>query len=367
MAQMSLLTCSPSEDEVFTVYGHTAIRVSDPANGIDIVFNYGIFDFSSNNFIYRFAKGKTDYKLSVYYFGGFLAEYRTRGSSVYEQIFNLTSAEKERLWEVLQINVRPENATYRYNFFFDNCATRPIRIIEATVDGKITYRYEPEQKTFRERINYCMRNKPWLVFGCDLALGSPTDRVMTPAETFFLPLLLESALDSATITSPTGEERPLVSTMRSILKEEIRPPERATVFTPLTVSWLLAALLLFITLREWKKKAYYIIVDCLLFTAAGLAGSVLFFLAFASEHPAVWPNWSVIWLHPFHLIGVILFTAKRWRRAAYYYHFINFAALTLMLAGWYFIPQHLNAAFFPLVVCLWTRSGRSVLSSNNKV
>ena len=128
-AEISLLTVSPSEDEVYTVYGHTALRVRDASKKLDTVFNYGIFDFSKPNFIYRFAKGETDYRLAAQYTRDFLIEYEMRGSEVTEQILDIDSAGKARIWEALMINNRPENRVYRYNFFFDNCATRPAAII----------------------------------------------------------------------------------------------------------------------------------------------------------------------------------------------------------------------------------------------
>ncbi|MDR1357036.1 MAG: DUF4105 domain-containing protein [Tannerellaceae bacterium] len=355
-AQVSLLTCSPSEEAVFTVYGHTAIRVCDAANGTDVVFNYGIFNFSGGSFVYRFARGRTDYRLEAVRFERFLAEYGMRGSGVTEQRLDLTPAERGRLWDALLINLRPENAVYRYNFFFDNCATRPAEIIRKAVDGEIVYGKEPERETFRRRINRCMRNQPWLVFGCDLALGSPTDRVMTFGETFFLPLMLEAALDSAVVVSADGVGRRLVAS-KAILLEEAPVAVRKTVVTPLGVALLMLLSLVAVTVAERRRRTYYAAVDGLLFALAGLAGCVLFFLAVASEHPAVWPNWSLAWLHPLHLVGAALTVAKGCGRAAYYYHFINFAALTLMLAGAYFIPEHFNVAFFPLIVCLWMRSG----------
>ena len=153
-AEISLLTVSPSEDEVYTVYGHTALRVRDASKKLDTVFNYGIFDFSKPNFIYRFAKGETDYRLAAQYTRDFLIEYEMRGSEVTEQILDIDSAGKARIWEALMINNRPENRVYRYNFFFDNCATRPAAIIEKLAGGKIDYNIPFKQQTFRDLINY---------------------------------------------------------------------------------------------------------------------------------------------------------------------------------------------------------------------
>lgn len=361
-AEISLLTVAPSEDEVYTVYGHTALRVQDEAQKLDVVFNYGIFDFSKPNFVYRFAKGETDYRLAAQYTRDFMIEYEMRGSEVTEQTLNLDSIGKARIWEALMINNRPENRVYRYNFFFDNCATRPAAIIEREAGGKIDYGMPFEEQTFRDLINRCTRNKPWLTFGCDLALGNPTDRLATTHEMMFLPPYLEKAFATATISGADGSTKKLVSSTRTLVEglADEQETDAADLFSPLVCCWTFFLLILFVTLAEWRRKACWRIVDCLLFFIAGIAGVVLFFLCFVSTHPSIWPNWNIVWLHPLHLVAVILFAVKKLRKAAYSYHFINFAALTLMLAGWHFIPQHLNTAFIPLVMSLWLRSGYGV-------
>ena len=234
-------------------------------------------------------------------------------------------------------------------------------IIEKLAGGKIDYNIPFKQQTFRDLINYCTRNKPWLTFGCDLALGSPTDRIATPHEMMFLPPYLKEAFGTATITGADGSRKELVSSTKTLingLTDEVKPD--TGFFTPLVCSWAFFLVVLAVTFVEWRRKSYFRIVDCILFFTAGIAGIVLFFLSFVSTHPCVCPNWNIIWLQPFDLAAVILFTVKKLRKAAYYYHFINFAALTLMLAGWHFIPQHLNTAFIPLVMSLWLRSGYGV-------
>ncbi|GHU55186.1 membrane protein [Bacteroidia bacterium] len=358
-AKISLLTCSPSEEASFTVYGHTAIRVLDPVRKIDYIFNWGIFDFNKPNFTYRFAKGETDYKLGITTYDYFLAEYQMRGSGMTEQVLNLNTDEKARIWDALVENARPENVEYRYNFFFDNCATRPLAIIEKVVDGTLTYHNSAEPQTFRRLINYCMRNKPWLIFGTELALGSPTDRLATPHEELFLPLYLEAAFDMATIVDAEGLERPLV-VQTNILAEDVPDRIEKTLFTPLVASLILLVIILVITCLEWRNKKYFRFFDGILFFVTGLAGCTIFFLAFVSVHPATWPNWLILWLHPFHLIGAVLIAVKKLHKTATAYHGINFVLLTLMLIGWYFIPQTFNLAFLPLVVALWLRSGSAL-------
>ena len=359
-AKISLLTTSPTDNEVYTLYGHTSIRVQDSVavnKKMDCVFNYGMFDSSIPHFIYRFAKGETDYWVDYYPYEFFAGDRQLQNSSVYEQQLNLTQQEKQDLWLALIINVQPENRVYRYNFFFDNCATRPAKLIEQTVNGRIIYQENQSKETFRDIINDCTRDNLWLTFGCDLVLGSPTDRVVTLHESFFIPEYIRKAYSTARIINPDGTSRPLVSS-EYLLIETIDDEDAGKPFlTPLICSLLLLAVILWITLIEWRGKKYFRSLDCLLFFVAGITGCVLFFLCFLSEHPSIWPNISVVWLHPFHLIAVALFLVKKLNRVVYFYHFTNFVALLLMLIAWIFIPQHLNIAFIPLIATLLLRSG----------
>lgn len=138
-AKISLLTASPWHGAVYALFGHTAILVQDDSTGVNAVFNYGFFDSSQPNFIYHFVKGETDYILGVTSFEDFLSEYSSKGQEVTIQELNLSPVRKQKLYEALFINALPENREYRYNFFYDNCATRPRDMIESQVDGKIIY------------------------------------------------------------------------------------------------------------------------------------------------------------------------------------------------------------------------------------
>lgn len=356
-AQISLLTSAPYEAEVFTVYGHAALRVQDPAQRVDLVFNYGLFSFDKPFFLYRFVKGETDYMLGAARYEDYIIEYQMRGSTVTEQYLNLTAEERNAVWSALEENYRPENREYRYNFFFDNCATRPALLIEKNVQGNVDFSaWQPEEKTFRDMINYCTRNKPWLTFGCDLVLGSPTDRVATPHEMMFLPVYLKEAFDRAIVRSADGTERRLVA-RTEVLPAEPDEDIGEIFWTPLVVGWLFFLFCLSVSWLEWRKKKYWASVDGLLFTVAGLAGCILFFLSFLSEHPCTSPNWNLLWLNPLQLLFLPLFFVKNARKGFYCYHFINFAAVSLLWVGSTIIPQHFNPAFTPLMFSLIMRSG----------
>ena len=136
--RLSLLTCAPGS-EIYAHFGHTAIRYENYTRKIDLVFNYGMFNFREPHFVWRFVKGETDYQLGITPYIYFRAEYAMRGSSVYQQVLNLTQAEKERLVALLEENYRPENRIYRYNYFYDNCTTRARDKIEEAIRGKVVY------------------------------------------------------------------------------------------------------------------------------------------------------------------------------------------------------------------------------------
>jgi hypothetical protein len=355
-ARVSLLTCSPSDEAVFTVYGHTAIRIFDADNKIDLVFNYGIFDFNGADFVWRFSKGETDYKLGVTRFDRFMVEYIMRGSGVTELILNFNHSEKQCLWEALYENAQPENAVYRYNFFFDNCATRPAAMIEKCAAGKVVYGFDridrgtAEEASFRDRINYSMRNQPWAIFGTELALGLPADLPITPREELFLPLYLEKALETSVIQSVGGEERPLVA-QKIQLSENIPEDISRAILTPVLSGWLFFFLICLLSWAGWRKGRQMRWLDAILFLAYGLGGCVIFFLAFVSEHPATWPNWNILWLHPLYLAGIF----SKGGRISRYWYIALLLPLAAFIFGRGFIPQTFNAAFLPLSLVMALR------------
>ena len=358
-AQISLLTCTPTDDDLYTLYGHTAIRIYDPVNEMDIIFNYGIFDSFNPYFIFLFAAGKTDYMVRSSHFEHYLMEYISRGSGVSEQILNFLPEEKEALWQALVLNERPENRVYRYNFFFDNCATRPAVMIEKCLTGTVKYPPQPKHRTFREAINYCTRNHPWVTLGCDIIMGTPTDRIMTLKETFFLPAYLHEAVEKAEVARGNAVT-PLVIKTNTLNENDRSELSPSFLTSPLACFTLLFILLAALTYSEWRRKKPYRWIDPILFTAASIGGCVVYFLSFISVHPSMFPNISILWLHPFHLAGVIFFSVKKYKTLAFRYHFTNFAVIFIMSVAWFFVPQHFNIALIPLIACFWLRSGWAV-------
>lgn len=357
-AKCSLLTCSAGE-EIYSLFGHTALRYEDPARGIDVVFNYGMFSFRVPHFALRFALGETDYQLGVTEFSRFAAEYQWNERDVWQQTLNLTSREKQRLWEALTENYRPENRTYRYNFFYDNCATRPRDRIEACVDGRVEYAAAQDTTatvcTWRDLLHRYTEGHPWARFGIDLCIGSRADKPASYREQMFVPFYLQQYLRGACIVSEQGDRRPLVGEEVKVVDAAHTAQEESLLPSPMQAALLLWAGVTVLSIYGVRRRKSLWALDGLLFSTAGVAGCILAFLAACSQHPAVSPNWLLLVLHPLHLfcLPCVLIRVKKKRLSRYMA--ANGVVLTLFIVLLAPIPQFIPPAVLPLTLCLLVR------------
>lgn len=365
-AKISLMTSEPWPGAVYALFGHTALWVHDDSTGVDAAFNYGYFDPSQPYFIYHFLRGETDYILGVTSYDDFISEYRQKGVNVYEQELNLTREELQNLWQALYINSLPENRKYRYNYLYDNCATRPRDMVEKYVQGKIIYPQDNNEQTFRDLIHECVHPYPWLEFGIDLLVGNEADRRADVREKMFLPMYLMKAFKDAMVVKNDTLRYPLLKNTQLVLSGNtavLQQQNDKAGFTPLPAALLLLLVTLLISVVQLVKlnnPKFSTIYDTFLFGIAGIGGAVIFFLLFFSEHPATNPNWNFAWLNIFAFIFAILFWVRPAKKMVYVYHFINFVALTAFLLLWWLIPQQLPLATIPFSMSLWLRSGTNV-------
>ncbi|MFV0469356.1 MAG: DUF4105 domain-containing protein [Dysgonomonas sp.] len=353
--KISLLTSYPWQKEVYAVFGHTALRVHDLKYGQDIVFNYGLFDYSEDSFIYRFAKGETYYVVGAIPYHYYSIEYQERNVPLIEQELNLTKQEKEKIWNDLMINCLPENRTYLYNFLFDNCATRIRDIVEKNIDGKIVYTPTNKHQSFRDLLNEHTYKQPWLRFGINLVIGSDADREATDREKMFLPIYMMNEYNGAQIISSENIKKNFILSEHSVFKDaETGFNADKPMNYPLIWGFIFFLLLVFLTMYTIRTKKTILrkIFFSLVFFVSGLSGCVIFFLMFFSIHPATNPNWNLVWLNPLQLIFSFFFFFKFASKVNYYYHFINFVALSLFLLAWFLMPQQLEVAFIPYILTI---------------
>jgi len=353
-AEISLITCS-SGDELYSIFGHSAIRVYDDSLRINEVYNYGTFDFDTPGFYLKFANGKLDYMLSAYNFKYFLPSYIRHKRGVTEQVLNLTQNEKQKLYRALEINKLPENKYYRYDFFFDNCATRIRDIVLNSLDGEEVI-YENKDKidmTFRNMLHLYLDKQPWTKLEIDLVLGSKIDRKVTEWESAFLPDYLKSYF-LHTYVKRNGEITPLVISERELLKF----PEdfsANTKITPVFVSWMLFVLFVFSLFYEKRSRKRFLVIERLLLFVTGIIGLVVFYLWFLTEHTATVANYNILWLLPTNL--VLLFGLKKLNKKGFFrvLGLLTLISLLIVLAGWKLIPQELPLMAIPVSLILFIR------------
>lgn len=360
--RFSLLTCGAGE-EIYSLFGHTAIRYENFTRGIDAVFNYGIFSFNTPNFILRFTLGETDYQLGVTSYKQFAYEYTWTGRDVWQQTLNLNAEEKKKLLALLEENYLPQNRIYRYNFFYDNCATRPRDQIERAVQGTLEYADDMTSFqtgiSFRDIVHQYTIGHSWARFGIDLCLGSQADKDISRRQMMFAPFYLKDFLAKAQLKNAQGMERPLVSSEDHIIQS---PQQTSTeeAPSPLQTAFLLFTIVTIATAYGIYRRKSLWLLDLLLFLAAGVAGCILAFLASFSQHPAVSPNYLLFLFHPLHLLCLPWMIKRVRKKEKSIYMWANITVLTFFILFWGIIPQEFNLAVLPLALSLWIRSASNL-------
>lgn len=345
---VSIITCSPGE-EIYELCGHAAVRIRGVADGqpIDSVWNYGVFDFNQPNFVYRFVKGETDYRVAGYPFEWFMPEYVEGHRTVTEQDLNLTDAEKKQMLGILRTATLPENCVYRYNYVKNNCATKIIDVLDSAAQSRVIYPDNVEYGTFRNEMRAYHKNYPWYQFGIDLALGSGLDYQLRGREEMFVPTEMMKKLDG----SHFENGNPVVSEKRVLFQgdESAVLPPTPWYLTPLAFSSLWLLICLGTGIYEICKKRIVKIIYTIWFGICGLAGCLIAFLVFISTHEASSPNLLLLWLNPLQLIFCVSVWSRKMRYVSTAMAWLNAVVSGCMLITWPFQAQSANPAFFPLM------------------
>ena len=311
--EVSLLTCSPHE-EIYSLYGHSALRWH--SGDIDMVFNWGMFSFNKPYFVLRFVFGITDYELAAYPYERFWPYYQQWGSSITEQVLNLTNDEKRKLQQALAENLKPDHRVYRYNFFYNNCSTKPRDMIEGCINGEVIYNSREDfEPTFREMVRECNRYHLWSKFGNDMLLGLKADFKTNRTEQEFLPMNLMQDFSRAQIYK-NGEYRPLVKEQRLLVAPGVQQIEPDFTLSPTEAAIVLLLLSLAIALYEWKRMKTAKWWDVLLMVLQGLTGIVLTVMIF-SQHPTTSLNLNLLLFNPLPLLfipSIIKCKRELWRK-----------------------------------------------------
>lgn len=348
--RISLLTCAPGQ-ELYSTFGHTALRVQDASKGTDYVFNYGTFEFGPD-FYTKFIRGKLLYFLSVEEFNDFVYVYKYESRSIREQVIGLSCNEKQKLYSALLVNAKEENRDYRYDFLFDNCTTRAGDIVVKNSDTVVFKNILPEHiPTFRNLIHSYLHagNQYWSKLGIDILLGAKLDRKVSNREAMFLPDYLLKGFDSAMVNN-----RPVVSPAQTIL--DLPSPLKAkSLFTPVVVFSILLLTIIGISLVKsgWAQATIHVF-DFLFFFTLGLTGLLLLFMWFGTDHNVTQNNYNLIWALPTHVI-LAFFVHKKRKWVHSYFRVVLWLSVLLALT-WFFLPQQMNNALLPIVLLIMYRA-----------
>jgi hypothetical protein len=337
--KVSVLTCNPGR-EPYAIFGHSAIRVSDSVSGIDVVFNYGTFDFDDPSFYQKFLGGRLVYFLSASSFRDFLSEYQEGDRIVWEQELAMTPSEKQAMYDRLLDNLKEQNRYYKYDFLYDNCSTRirdDIKYIRG--NGWIT---PPSAgvSSFRQEFGSTYSYNPWTGFGIDVCTGLPADKRPSTSESLFLPKNLFDALRRARIVDTT------------IVYDFTKPMKGAAIdwTSPLAVCWILFAISVVVLAVEIRLRRRLTIFDMALLTVTGLTGLAMVFLWALTDHRISRWNLNLLWASPLNLVALFSQKFKK-------FYFSFYLIILVLLAIFMLIaPRFLNPAVFPLVLALLTRT-----------
>lgn len=350
LSKISVLTCGPGE-ELSSTFGHTAIRIQDPTLNLDIVMGYGGFDFDDPNFYWKFTTGKLDYTMTAHRFSSFLEGYKQENRWVSEQELHLSTNSKNAIFNALKENYSIENWGYKYDFLFDNCATRIPDIFKNALGEKVEYDFThlESNATFRQLIHENLTWNAWDTFGIDLALGAVIDRKATPWEHQFLPIYVSDQLAHTSL-----DKRPIANEKTILFKALPGRDKSLFILSPLFFAIVLLALVAFKTYTDYKKNKRTKWLDFGLFFLSGAAGLLISFLWFVTDHASTKLNFNILWAFPLNLlIAFMLLKARPVKQWLLNYLWVLLAFLAITMLLWLFKLQ----IFSPLIIFLMLALG----------
>ncbi|WP_183114796.1 DUF4105 domain-containing protein [Flagellimonas pelagia] len=351
-SQISLLTCAAG-DEVYTAFGHSAFRVQDSVLGIDVVYNYGTFDFKKPNFYLNFAKGRLIYSLSRSTFDDFLFSYELEKRWIKEQILDLSLEQRNQMFQFFENNYLPQNRDYLYDPLLNNCSSITGTILKNQFGDKVVFdgSYLEKQYTFRQLVRQFLKVNSWSMFGIDLAFGSPVDRKATVQEHMFMPYYAMEQIRHTTL-----DRKPLLKRERTILDYSEHLNQTFFPLTPLFWFILLLAFTGIITYFDYRHQTRSRWLDFSLMLITGLAGTVLFLLWVATDHTSTPRNFNVLWAFPLNAFVAFIFAFQdklpQWSTK---YLWTALGLIGLMLLLWIFKVQIFSPVLIPLLLTLAIR------------
>ena len=345
--EISVLTCDPGT-QIYSLFGHSALRIKNPVNGHDLVVNWGLFEFSESQFQfgYDFAKGRLKYYMGIQLMSNFMIEYRRAKRGVREQVLNLGDQEKYQIIQLLEENYKPENRKYKYEFFYDNCSSRLRDIIKKVFKENINFYQSPKSNkfTFRETIHNYLESFPWLKLGIDLVLGKKIDVLVINENLMFLPLNVEQIFDQSLVEN-NGAKKNLIKSKNTLVESFENKNELSNIGI---YSWILLGITLVLIVFKLEKALGF--WSSLNLFIVGLLGIILVFMWIGTDHNATKMNFNLLWASPFHFILIYCLIKGCWNNFTYWYLILSLLLIFTTILFWFTLTQEFNSFVKPIIL-----------------
>ena len=354
-SEISIITAGPG-DVLYEAFGHSAIRVKDPTLNLDIIFNYGLFDFNQPNFYVNFVKGRLLYRLGKQSFRRFITSYDYQQRWVKDQVLNLSLVDRIKIFEYLNENSLPENAEYLYDPYFNNCATKLRDIAKEILGNKIQFpsSFSDENFTLRQLMNQELPWNTWGSFGINLALGNTLDKELITDNYMYLPDYVHKGFQKATITE-NKITTPLVLEERQLLRYNEKQI-KIQWYNPFFVFSLLLLITIVVTFRDQKRNIRSKWLDFTLFFVTGVLGIIICFLWFFTDHYTAPNNFNLLWAFVLNFFVAFILLKSRipsWTsNYLLFYLFLLFGTIVNSFIG----LQQFSNAVFPIIAMLFLRT-----------
>ena len=350
----SIITIGPYQNELYSAFGHSGVRYQNFEQGLDIFYNYGIFDFNQPNFYSNYVKGKLTYMVGKNQYSFSERYYSTQKRYIKEQFLNLSSEEKFFLLDYLENNVKKENRFYPYNYIFNNCSTKIRDVLELAVGEKLKFNDAPVNLSYRVLIDRYLDNYGWADIGIDICLGTKIDDKSSNYNAMFLPEYLFSSLENATV----GDKKLVFETrINNLDRDQIIS---RGIVSPKIVFSIFLIISLYFSFKQIKYNNKFIYFDSLLFFLSGMVGILILFLWFFTDHIST-NNLNILWAFPLNILAPFFIIKRTDSRFLNNYMILSSFMTFLILLMWLFYPEYFNNNIMIFVLVIFMRSLTNVI------
>ena len=350
----SIITIGPYQNELYSAFGHSGVRYQNIEQGLDIFYNYGIFDFNQPNFYTNYVKGKLTYMVGKNQYSFYERYYSNQKRYIKEQVLNLSSEEKFFLLDYLENNVKKENRFYPYNYIFNNCSTKIRDVLELTIGEKLKFNDPPANLSYRSLIDRYLDNYKWADIGIDICLGTEIDDKSSNYNAMFLPEYLFSSLENATV----GDKKLVFETrINNLDRDQI---VSRGIISPKIVFSIFLIIALYFSFKQIKYNNKFIYFDSLLFFLSGMVGILILFLWFFTDHIST-NNLNILWAFPLNILAPFFIIKRTDSRFLNNYMILSSFMTFLILLMWLFYPEYFNNNIMIFVLVIFMRSLTNVI------